>query len=85
MPRGLYKPLPIASSSWVDINMDFVLRLPQTPRAFYSIFVAVNRFSKMTYFIPCDKVDDTSYITLYFFKKLLDCMSYLKQLCLISM
>jgi hypothetical protein len=50
-PIGLLQPLPIAEWKWKEIYMDFVVGLPPSPRGNYSIWVIIDRLTKVAHFI----------------------------------
>ncbi len=53
-PYGLLCPLGVPHSPWSSLSLDFITDLPLV-NSFDSVLVVVDRFTKMSHFIPCNK------------------------------
>ncbi|KAI3792250.1 hypothetical protein L2E82_06124 [Cichorium intybus] len=51
-PYGAVQPLTVPKKKWDEITMDFITKLPRTPRGYDSIWVIVDRLTKSAHFIP---------------------------------
>jgi hypothetical protein len=56
-PAGLLHPLKVPKWKWEEIGMDFFTGLPCTSKGYDSIWVIVDRLTKVAHFIP----DNTAY------------------------
>jgi hypothetical protein len=63
---GSLQSLPIPEGKWEDISMDFIVGLPKTSRGCDSIWVIMDRFTKVAHFLPVKTRDSVvSYAKLY--------------------
>ncbi|WVZ93549.1 hypothetical protein U9M48_039520 [Paspalum notatum var. saurae] len=51
-PVGLLQPLKVPEWKWEEITMDFIVGLPRTQKGYNSIWVVVDRLTKVAHFIP---------------------------------
>jgi hypothetical protein len=51
-PTGLLQPLQVPEWKWEEIAMDFIVGLPRTESGYDSIWVIVDRLTKVAHFIP---------------------------------
>ncbi|KAJ9551909.1 hypothetical protein OSB04_015954 [Centaurea solstitialis] len=51
-PYGKLQQLPIPEWNWEHVTMDFVTKLPRTPKGYDTIWVIVDRLSKSAHFLP---------------------------------
>jgi hypothetical protein len=66
MTAGPLQSLPIPTWKWEDISMDFIVELPRTTKGYDSIWVIIDRLTKIAHFLPV-KTDHpiTVYAQLY--------------------
>jgi hypothetical protein len=56
-PAGLLQPLKIPEWKWDEIGMDFITGLPRSNRGHDSIWVIVDRLTKVAHFLPVNTTD----------------------------
>jgi hypothetical protein len=49
---GSLQSLPIPTWKWEDKSMDFIVGLPRTAKGFDSIWVIIDRLTKIAHFLP---------------------------------
>jgi hypothetical protein len=56
-PAGLLQPLKIPMWKWEEVGMDFITGLPRSNRGHDSIWVIVDRLTKVAHFLPIKTTD----------------------------
>ncbi|WVZ63482.1 LOW QUALITY PROTEIN: hypothetical protein U9M48_013109 [Paspalum notatum var. saurae] len=51
-PAGLLQPLKVPEWKWEEITTDFIVGLPRTQKGYNSIWIVVDRLTKVAHFIP---------------------------------
>ena len=54
-PIGLHQNIFIPKWKWESLTIDFVVGLPMTKKGYDSIWVIVDRLTKMVHFLPVQK------------------------------
>jgi hypothetical protein len=63
---GPLQSLPIPTWKWEDISMDFIVGLPKIAKGFDSIWVIIDRLTKIAHFLPVKtKYPVVAYAELY--------------------
>ncbi|GKF55654.1 putative reverse transcriptase domain-containing protein, partial [Tanacetum coccineum] len=69
-PSGLLQQPEIPEWKWEHITMDFVTGLPRTPSGYDSIWVIVDRLTKLAHFLPMKKTDSMEKLTRLYLKEI---------------
>ena len=67
---GELQPLDVPGKKWESISIDFITALPTTRGNFDTIFVVVDRLTKMAHFFPMKKTDTALQVAKLFVKEI---------------
>jgi hypothetical protein len=69
-PAGLLQPLLVPKWKWEEIGMDFVIGLPRTQKENDSIWVIIDRLTKVAHFIPVKTTFGRATLALIYLKEI---------------
>jgi hypothetical protein len=72
-PTGLLQPLRIPQWKWDEVGMEFIVGLPRTRVGYDSIWVVVDRLTKLAHFIPV-KTSYSSALLVELYKSRIICL-----------
>ncbi|KAI3751218.1 hypothetical protein L2E82_22266 [Cichorium intybus] len=70
-PHGKLQPLEIPEWKWEHITMDFITKLPKTPRNADTIWVIVDQLTKSAHFIPIQETSTAQKLASIFIKEVI--------------
>jgi hypothetical protein len=83
-PAGLLHPLKIPEWKWEEIGMDFITGLPCTPKGYDSIWVIMDRLTKVAHFIPVKTNYKGSQLAELYMARIMCYTEYQRRSCLIK-
>ena len=69
-PDGMLHPNKVPEQLWKSIAMDFITAFPNSD-GYDTILVVIDRLTKMSHFIPCNKKLDAPQFATLFLKKII--------------
>ena len=70
VPYGMLQPNDISDHPWKSIAMDFITDLPISD-GYDTVLVVIDRLTKMSHFIPCNKKLDARQFATLFLKEII--------------
>jgi hypothetical protein len=81
-PTRLLQPVKIPEWKWEETGMDFIVGLPRTQAGYDSIWVIVDRLTKVTHFIPIRMTHSRAKLTELYMSQIVCLHGILKKIVL---